>query len=83
MLGRKASQAERNHSGIGEDLLTQATNGLDVDFDMCGDRQYADPAVVGLPEPSAPSREKASKITVEPRTSSETPPLALVRLRQG
>ena len=69
MSGGEASQAERNPSGIGGDLLTQATNGLDMDFDMCGDQQFADPAVVGLPEPSAPSREKASNLTVAPRTS--------------
>jgi len=67
MLARVASQAERDHSGIGEALLTQATNGLDADLDMCGDLQYADPVVVGLPELSAPSREKVSKIVVAPR----------------
>ena len=80
--GKEASQAEINYSGIGEDL-THATNGLDADLDMCGDLQYADPAVVGFPEPGAPPRDKVSKAAVASRTSPETRPLALVRLRQG
>ena len=36
-----------------QDLLTQITNGPDVDLDMGGDLQHADPTIVGHPEPSA------------------------------
>ena len=71
----EANQAEGNRSGMGEDILTQAANGLDMDIDMYGDLQYADPAVVELPEPSALSREKVSGITVAQRTPPETRPL--------
>ncbi|KAF9654349.1 hypothetical protein BDM02DRAFT_3182155 [Thelephora ganbajun] len=43
--------------GMGEDLLTQVINDPDMDLDLGGDLQHADPAVVGHPEPSVPSRE--------------------------
>ena len=82
-LDKEVNQAERNYSGMGEDLPAQATNDFNMDLDVCGDLQYADPAVVGPLEPSASSREKVSGIAIAPRTSSETRPLALARFRQG
>ena len=66
-----------------EGPLPQATNGPDMDLDMFDVMQYADPAVVGSPEPGAPSPEKVSGITTAPRASPEIRTLALVRLGQG
>jgi len=53
---------------MGEDLLTQITNGPDMDMDMGGDLQHADPAVVGHHEPSMPPGERVSWINVVQRT---------------
>ena len=76
-------EAEGNHNGMGEDPRLQVTNDLDRGMDMGDGLQYVDPVVVGLPEPGAPFREAVSEITATPRTSPETRPLALIRLRQG
>lgn len=48
-----------------EDLLTQRANGPEMDMDMGGGLQYADPAVVGLPElePDVPAMERVSGMT--------------------
>ena len=80
---KEASRAEGNCSGMDEDLLTQITTGpdMDMDVDIGGGLQHADPAAVGPPEPDTSLRERVSGITPAFRTSPETRPLALVRLR--
>jgi len=47
---------------MNEDALTQVTNGPDMDLDMYGDLQNADPGVVGHPEPNVSSRDKVRGI---------------------
>ena len=79
----KVIPAERNHSGMDEGPPPQAINGPDMDLGVFDATQYADPAVVGIHEPGAPSPEKVSGITTAPRTSPEIRTLALVRLGQG
>lgn len=78
----EASQAEGDHSGMDEDLLTQVINGpdADMDVDIGGSLQDANPAVAGLPEPDVSLGDRVSRITPAPCASPETRSLALVRL---
>ena len=47
---------------MGEDLLTQVTNGPEIDLNMGGDLQHADPGVLGQQEPNILSGEKVRGI---------------------
>jgi len=49
---------------MGEDLLTQITNGPDMDLDMGTDLQHVDPAIVGHPEPGVLPRERVSEMNM-------------------
>ena len=51
---------ERNLNSMGEDPLTQATHGPDMNPDMGDDLQYEEPTVAGRLEPNMPSREGVS-----------------------
>ena len=67
-LSMEESRAQGTRSETGQDLLIQIANGPDIDMDMGGDLQLADPAVVGLPELSVSSRERVSGRTTPLQT---------------
>ena len=75
----QAISPERNLNTVGEDLLTQATNGFPMDLDMDDNLHRADSAVARRLEPDEPPRERVSgmntlyglKLTLTRQLSSE------------